>query len=124
MLLQNINVHAGWVNGTIATIFTINDNNIGIKKEVDGELQRYWVQRVSRTVPRTNYTRNQFPLFPASARTIHKAQSATIDCVAIHLEKMLDHGQLYVAMSRVRRKKEIQSRFYSNKCILSLASSL
>jgi hypothetical protein len=60
MLLQNINLHAGWVNGTIPTIFTINDNNIGIKKEIDRKLQRYCVQRVSRTVPRTNYARNQF----------------------------------------------------------------
>lgn len=107
MLLQNLNVNAGWVNGTIATIFSIDEENIGIEKFVDGETKRYWVHRVMRTVTKTNYTRKQFPLFPAFASTIHKAQSATIDCVAIHLENMPDHGQLYVAMSRVRRAEDL-----------------
>jgi hypothetical protein len=58
-------------------------------------------------VPRTSYSRKQFPIISAFAATIHKAQSATIDCVAIHLDNMKDHGQLYVAMSRVRHKENL-----------------
>jgi hypothetical protein len=109
MLLQNLNIQAGCVNGTIATIFAINDNNIGIEKLIDHEIHRYWIHRVSRTVPKTNLTRRQFPVLPAFACTIHKAQSATIDSVTIHLENMPDHGQLYVAMLCVRRTEDLFS---------------
>ncbi|OBZ80249.1 hypothetical protein A0J61_11702, partial [Choanephora cucurbitarum] len=33
--------------------------------------------------------------------------SATIDCVGIHLDNMLSNGQLYVAMSRVRKIEDL-----------------
>lgn len=107
MLLQNIDVDAGWVNGTIATIFFVDELNIGLKKSNNGVEVERWIQRVTRTVPKTSYSRKQFPIVPAFAATIHKAQSATIDCVAIHLDNMKDHGQLYVAMSRVRFKENL-----------------
>jgi hypothetical protein len=36
MLLQNIDVTGGWVNGTIATIFFVDELNIGLRKVVNG----------------------------------------------------------------------------------------
>lgn len=107
MLLHNVDVNAGWVNGTIASVFFADEHNIGLRKSVNGQVVERWIHRITRTVPRTNYSRKQFPIVPAFAATIHKAQSATIDCVAICLENMKDHGQLYVAMSRVRRKENL-----------------
>lgn len=107
MLLRNVDVSAGWVNGTIASVFYADDHNIGLRKTVDGQIKERWIHRITRTVPRTNYSRKQFPIVPAFAATIHKAQSATIDCVAIHIDNMKDHGQLYVAMSRVRHKENL-----------------
>ncbi|KAL9536807.1 hypothetical protein PS6_011811, partial [Mucor atramentarius] len=74
------------INGTIATIFEVDEDNIGLKKyanngdEESDEEQLYWIQRVSRQVPGTSYARLQFPIVPAFATTIHKAESATIDC--------------------------------------------
>ncbi|OBZ65195.1 hypothetical protein A0J61_11939, partial [Choanephora cucurbitarum] len=59
-----------------------------------------WVQRILRSVPGTSYLRSQFPIVPALASTIHKAQSATIDSAAIYLDDIMSHGQLCVAMSR------------------------
>ncbi|CEP09984.1 hypothetical protein, partial, partial [Parasitella parasitica] len=112
MLLQNMNVRLGWVNGTIACVVEVDEDNICLKKftendEVHGEEQLYWIQRISRQVPGTSYVRSQFPIIPAFASTIHKAQSATIDCVGIYLDNMLTHGQLYVAMSRVKRASDL-----------------
>lgn len=108
MLIQNLNVSLGWVNGTIAAIEYIEEENICLRKHLpDGGDSIYWIQRVSRQVPNTSYTRTQFPIIPAFASTIHKSQSATIDCVGIHLDNMLSHGQLYVAMSRVRKAEDL-----------------
>ncbi|KAG1084343.1 hypothetical protein G6F42_021824 [Rhizopus arrhizus] len=113
MLTQNLNVSLGWVNGAIATIFEVDEDNIDLKKYADNgsddddDEQLYWVQRISRQVPGTSYARSQFPIVPAFATTIHKAQSATIDCVGIFLDHMLTHGQLYVAMSRVKKATDL-----------------
>ncbi|KAL0146197.1 hypothetical protein V8B55DRAFT_1321592, partial [Mucor lusitanicus] len=68
-----------------------------------GAEEALWIQRISRSIPGTSYVQTQFPIVPAFATTIHKAQSITIDAVAIHLGDMPSHDQLYVAMPRVRR---------------------
>lgn len=83
------------------------NSNVGLRKNIAGNIIERWIPRITRTVPRTSYSRKQFPIIPAFASTIHKAQSATIDCVAIHLDNMKDHGQLYVAMSRIRFKENL-----------------
>jgi ATP-dependent DNA helicase PIF1 len=46
--------------------------------------------------------RHQFPVRPAFAMTINKAQGQTLKMVGIFLPKpVFTHGQLYVAMSRI-----------------------
>ncbi|KAG2191493.1 hypothetical protein INT47_013068 [Mucor saturninus] len=108
MLVHNLNVSQGWVNGTIAAVEYMEEENIYLRKRLpDGSDCIYWIQRVSRQVPNTSYTRTQYPIVPAFASTIYKSQSATIDCVGIHLDNMMSHGQLYVAMSRVRKSEDL-----------------
>ena len=52
--------------------------------------------------------RKQFPVRPAYAITIHKSQSSTLDRVVIDLRQgIFDHGQLYVALSRVRQGSDL-----------------
>ena len=52
--------------------------------------------------------RMQFPVQSCFAMTIHKAQGQTMDNVLIYLEKLVfQHGQLYVALSRGRRKENV-----------------
>jgi ATP-dependent DNA helicase PIF1 len=47
--------------------------------------------------------RRQFPVRLAFAMTINKAQGQTLKMVGIFLPKpVFTHGQLYVAMSRIR----------------------
>lgn len=108
MLLQNLQVSHGWVNGTLAKILEVDEENILLLKHgSDNNEQSLWIQRISRSIPGTSYVRSQFPIVPAFATTIHKAQSITIDAVAIHLDDMPSHGQMYVAMSRVRKADDL-----------------
>ncbi|CEP11983.1 hypothetical protein [Parasitella parasitica] len=51
----------------------------------------------------TSYVRTQFTILPAFATTIRKTQTITTNSVAIHPDHMASHGQMYVAMSRMRR---------------------
>jgi hypothetical protein len=49
------------------------------------------------------FKRKQFPILPAFAMTINKSQGGTFDKVGIDLSThVFSHGQLYVALSRVR----------------------
>ena len=47
-------------------------------------------------------TRTQFPIQPASARTIHRAQGLSMDSLAFEPKKIRTHGLIYTALSRVR----------------------
>ncbi|KKO74012.1 atp-dependent dna helicase pif1, partial [Vairimorpha ceranae] len=64
--------------------------------------------------------RRLFPIIPAFAMTIHKAQGQSYGRVGIYLpEPLFTHGQLYVALSRVRNKDQlrIEMSANSNNCV-------
>lgn len=71
--------HETWEN----LKYTLNESNGQITQEVDG-------------------TFSQYPLRPAWAVTIHKAQGLTFDRVAIDAADAFAFGQVYVALSRCR----------------------
>jgi ATP-dependent exoDNAse (exonuclease V) alpha subunit len=53
--------------------------------------------------------RRQFPITLAFAMTINKRQGQTFDRVGLLLtSQVFSHGQLYVAMSRVRRSDALK----------------
>ena len=54
--------------------------------------------------------RQQFPLLPAFAHTVHKAQGQTLRRVVVDIKHgpIFSHGMLYVAMSRVRRACDLR----------------
>ncbi|EIE88126.1 hypothetical protein RO3G_12837 [Rhizopus delemar RA 99-880] len=74
----------GWVNGTLARVSKVNEENILlVKQEAEGTQESLWIQRISRSIPGTSYVRIQFSIVPAFATTIHKAQIITIESVAM-----------------------------------------
>lgn len=55
------------------------------------------------------FKRCQFPIRPAFAMTINKSQGQTLDSVGLYLPApVFSHGQLYVALSRVKKSADIK----------------
>ena len=53
--------------------------------------------------------RRQFPIIPAYAITINKAQGQSFDHVGINLETaVFSHGQFYVALARARVASQVK----------------
>ena len=65
------------------------------------------------------FSRYQFPIRPAFAMTINKAQGQTFERVGLDLlsSECFSHGQLYVALSRVTHPKNLfilQNNIYNS----------
>ncbi len=102
-----------WVNGTLGTVLSLGETVIRVHldagEDVDVERatwpQARWVWNESerRMEAKDEFKYVQFPLAPAWALTIHKAQGMTLDHVAIDLGRgAFAPGQTYVALSRAR----------------------
>lgn len=103
-----------WVNGSLGTISNLSESAVWVRLDEFGTEEEVhkatWesieyqydmlTQRVNPTVVGT-YT--QFPITPAWAMTIHKAQGLTLDDVRVDLgQGAFSPGQAYVALSRAR----------------------
>ncbi len=61
--------------------------------------------------------RHQFPVVLCYSMTINKAQGQTISKVGVLLERScFGHGQLYVALSRVRRMDDLRVEIIPDEC--------
>lgn len=103
MLLKNLDVEGGLVNGTLGIVQSIGDYSVCVDF---GEAGVHEVQR-SRWSFRDGdgyelATRDQIPLRLAYALTIHKSQGCTLSKAKVNLRSAFAYGQAYVALSRVR----------------------
>lgn len=107
ILLRNINPIEGLLNGTRLSVIHLGKRVIEAKI-VTGQhsgnsvfLPRITIIPTHSGLP-FDLKRRQFPVRPAFAMTINKAQGQTLDYIGLNLsDPVFSHGQLYVALSRV-----------------------
>ncbi|XP_053610847.1 ATP-dependent DNA helicase PIF1 [Plodia interpunctella] len=102
MLLKNINVNAGLVNGARGVVVRFEEGlpvvRFKNKKEYMARAERWFVKNSNGSL----LCRRQVPLNLAWAFSIHKSQGLTLDCVEMSLSKIFEAGQAYVALSRAQ----------------------
>lgn len=103
-----------WVNGSLGTVAALGEDAISVQLDGSGETveaQRaiwpqarwQWNEKAQALEVKEEFRYVQFPLAPAWALTIHKAQGMTLDSVMIDLGRgAFAAGQTYVALSRAR----------------------
>lgn len=120
MLLRNLSPKQGLCNGTRLIIEELSRTSIKariISAANHGEMAI--IPRVdlipSDTTLPFALRRRQFPVLPAYAITINKAQGQTFERVGIDLPaSVFAHGQLYVALSRSRNPDQVKIRIKSD----------
>ena len=107
MLIRNISINEGLCNGTRLQVLEFS-NHLLKCKILTGDKRNniVFLNRITlyceNEYPFT-FKRRQFPIKMAFAMTINKAQGQTFKKIGIDLRRdVFNHGQLYVAMSRVR----------------------
>jgi len=108
VMLRNNDSEGRWVNGTTGFVTSIRPGQIQVRLssgpvvEVEEALFMHTDEKGNTLATATNY-----PLSLAWATTIHKSQGATFDEAVIDLSSIWEPGQLYVALSRVRRPEGV-----------------
>lgn len=103
MLVKNINVKDGLVNGRIGTIikFMYNDPVVEFDNGQISVIEKCkW--DFTDTVLNETATVTQYPLILSYAISIHKSQSITLEKAHVFLEKCFCEHQVYVALSRIK----------------------
>ncbi|XP_035838858.1 uncharacterized protein LOC110900400 [Helianthus annuus] len=114
MLLRNIDQQNGLCNGTRLQITRLG------KRVIEAEIlsgsnvgSRTYIPRISmipsdKKIP-FKFQRRQFPITVCFAMTINKSQGQSLSRVGIYLrDPVFSHGQLYVALSRVKTKDGVK----------------
>lgn len=115
MLLKNISVSDGLVNGARGVIIKF-ENNVPIvlfknKREYAAKLEKWMIKTPAGGL----LVRRQVPLKLAWAFSIHKSQGLTLDCVEMSLSKVFEAGQAYVALSRVQNLESLRVLDFDGK---------
>jgi hypothetical protein len=102
-----------WVNGTLGAVLSMDGDHVRVAIDQGDSVdvaratwpQKRWTwNAAAKTMElKEEFRYVQFPLAPAWALTIHKAQGMTLDAVGIDLGRgAFAAGQTYVALSRAR----------------------
>ena len=128
ILLRNMSIHHKLTNGTRMIIKDVHRHSLVCKVVMKGKLtnQIVFLPRIDfdsngsdTPIP---FRRRQFPVRVAFAMTINKSQGQTLGRVGLALRSpCFSHGQLYVALSRVRSRENVKifiPDHHGNECTI------
>ena len=128
LIIFNKNNSPKWINGTSGIIESLGEDIIRVRiiksaeivevKTEEWKSYQYDYDRdTGKVIEKEVGSFVQFPLQLGYALTIHKAQGKTLDKVIIDMNRgAFAHGQLYVALSRTRQKKDIHLTSRIDEC--------
>ncbi|KAE8291439.1 ATP-dependent DNA helicase PIF1 [Larimichthys crocea] len=138
MILRNLDVEDGLVNGTFGTIANIvtgqqdgkttvttiglqlDNPNAGQKfrKKIPGQLDNLvYIERTEENMTKKGAVRRQFPMKLAFACTAHKVQGMTMESAVVSLKRVFEPGMSYVALSRTTSLKGLHITDFEEKKI-------
>lgn len=108
MLIKNM-PEENLYNGSCGTVVDIDEKSKAVTVKFDSGNQMPLYPTIFSYYENETYigTRYQIPLILAYAVTIHKAQGLTLDEVVVDCEAAFEHGQVYVALSRVKKLENL-----------------
>lgn len=118
MLIKNIDVNVGLVNGSLGTVINFVNGNPVVKFD-NGVVHEMTPLVWELTDPETLSTvsAEQIPLILAYACTIHKSQSITLDGAILDLGECFCEHQVYVGLSRLRSLNRLYLSSFDEKRI-------
>ena len=103
MLVKNLNVGGGLVNGARGMVEKFSTGGNPVVRFLDGATVEIKREKWSvKGGPGVTLSRSQIPLKLAWAFSIHKSQGMTLDSVEVSLSRVFECGQAYVALSRAK----------------------
>ncbi|KAG5059654.1 hypothetical protein JHK87_000683 [Glycine soja] len=120
MLLQNLDQNDGLCNGTRLIITKLGSNVIEAEVITGPNLgNRTYIPRINMSPSESAWPfkliRRQFPFIVSYAMTINKSQGQSFHHIGLYLPHPgFSHGQLYVALSRVKNKDGLHILIHDN----------
>ncbi|KAL4149367.1 hypothetical protein QTP88_003328 [Uroleucon formosanum] len=116
MLLKNISVSSGLVNGARGVVKDFDKNGSPCVQFKCGNTVTIKPEKWIVKTPTGQFiSRQQVPLKLAWAFSIHKSQGLTLDCVEISLGRVFEAGQAYVALSRAKSLSSLRILDFDKK---------